>query len=179
MKLEHIYLLVILLALALAIPLTFVLRDYNMRIEKLESERQVIDIDKRVLPEETPAVVTPEAEKSIPVAEPAVVPEPRKAPATKPLSTNCEAYRHLVEKYNWNVNVAMKVMQAESSCNPEATNLKDNHGVCKGSFGLFQISCHGGKIYDPASNVAAAYAKYAARGWQPWGVCTSGKVSCY
>lgn len=91
---------------------------------------------------------------------------------------NCEAYRSLVSQYNWNVNTAMKVMQAESTCNAMAHNTTDNHGVCMGSFGLFQISCHSGAVYDPAQNIAIAYQKYQARGWQPWGVCTSGKVSC-
>lgn len=91
---------------------------------------------------------------------------------------NCEAYRSLVSQYNWNVNTAMAVMKAESGCNTMAKNTTDNHGVCMGSFGLFQISCHSGAVYDPAQNVAIAYQKYQARGWQPWGVCTSGKVSC-
>lgn len=99
--------------------------------------------------------------------------------ATYAGSGNCESYRGLVSQYNWNVSVAMKVMQAESSCNASAHNTTDNHGVCMGSFGLFQISCHSGAVYDPAENVAIAYAKYQARGWQPWGVCTSGKVACF
>lgn len=100
-----------------------------------------------------------------------------KKQATKSQTTypvGCERYRPLVEKYDWDVRIAMAIMQAESSCNPNAANWNDNHGVCKGSFGLFQISCHGGAIYDPAANVQVAWQKYQARGWQPWGAFTNG-----
>ena len=90
---------------------------------------------------------------------------------------NCETYRPLVAQYGWNVGVAMAVMKAESGCNPNAANWTDNHKVCKGSFGLFQISCHSGQVFDPVKNVQIAYQKYAARHWQPWGVCR-GKVVC-
>lgn len=127
-----------------------------------------------------PSEALPQAQ---PEPAPAVVPEqPKPEPApvqVAKLPTNCEAYRSLVAKYNWNVNVAMNVMRAESGCNPYAVNRTDNHKVCMGSYGLFQISCHSGAVYDPAANVSIAYSKYQARGWQPWGVCTSGKVSCY
>lgn len=92
---------------------------------------------------------------------------------------NCEAYRGLVSQYGWDVNTAMAIMRAESSCNPNAANTSDNHGVCMGSFGLFQISCHSGAVYDPAANVAIAWQKYQARGWQPWGVYTSGAYLKY
>ncbi len=88
--------------------------------------------------------------------------------STTTYAVGCDNYRDLVAQYNWNVDNAMKVMSLESGCNPSAANLQDSHGVCMGSFGLFQISCHGGQIYDPAQNVAAAYAKYKAGGWQPW-----------
>lgn len=94
------------------------------------------------------------------------------------VGSNCESYRHLVSQYDWPVDTAMTVMQAESGCNPQTINWGDNHEVCMGSFGLFQISCHSGKVTDPAKNVAIAYAKYQSRGWQPWGVCTNGTVIC-
>lgn len=98
-------------------------------------------------------------------------------PRTEAL-VSCETYRSLVAQYGWNVDTAMQVMKAESGCNPGAANTTDNHGVCMGSFGLFQISCHSGAVYDPAQNVAIAWSKYQKSGWQPWGVCTSGKVRC-
>lgn len=95
------------------------------------------------------------------------------------VSQSCEQWRPLVEKYNWDVELAMAIMQAESGCNPNAANNADNHGVCMGSFGLFQISCHGGQIYDPAKNVAAAWGKYQNNGWLPWGAYTNGAYTRY
>ena len=97
----------------------------------------------------------------------------------------CEQYRHLVERYQWDKAVAMAVMEAESTqngihCNPSAANMNDVHKdingnvICIGSFGLFQISCHSGQVYDPEKNVEIAWQKYQARGWQPWGAYTSG-----
>jgi hypothetical protein len=114
--------------------------------------------------------------KKKPVKQPSPKPKPAQVTPTYPVG--CERYRPLVEQYDWNVNTAMAVMAAESGCDPNAANWNDNHGVCTGSFGLFQISCHGGRIHDPAKNVAAAWGKYQARGWWPWGVCTNGRVNC-
>jgi hypothetical protein len=90
----------------------------------------------------------------------------------------CEQYRPLVAQYQWNVEVALAVMKAESGCNPNAANWNDSHAGCRGSFGLFQIACFDGQVYDPAKNVAIAFRKYQARKWQPWGVCTRGIVRC-
>lgn len=78
----------------------------------------------------------------------------------------------------------MAVMQGESGCEPMAKNPephKDANGnvICYGSFGLMQISCHGGEIYDPAANIEAAWVKYQARGWQPWGAFTDGRYLKY
>jgi hypothetical protein len=69
----------------------------------------------------------------------------------------------------------MAVMQAESGCNPQAANWQDQHSTCTGSFGLFQIACFDGQVYDPIQNIAIAWQKYQSRGWQPWGAYTSGK----
>ena len=82
----------------------------------------------------------------------------------------CEIYRPLVAQYGWNVESAMAVMKAESGCNPMAANLTDSHATCKGSFGLFQIACFDGQVFDPVQNVAIAWRKYVASGWRPWGV---------
>lgn len=82
----------------------------------------------------------------------------------------CEIYRPLVAQYGWNVESAMAVMKAESGCNPMAANLTDSHATCKGSFGLFQIACFDGQVFDPVQNVAIAWRKYVASGWRPWSV---------
>lgn len=108
---------------------------------------------------------------------------------SKPTGGSCEAYRPLVAQYNWDVHTAMAVMEAESTqfgihCNPNAANWNDQHYVngvlyCVGSFGLFQIACFDGQVYDPAKNIAIAYRKWQARGWQPWGAYTSGAYLRY
>lgn len=102
-------------------------------------------------------------------------------------SGNCEQFRHLIAQYSWNVSTMIAICNSESGGNPNAANWTDNHGVCKGSFGLFQISCHGGQIFDPAANVAAAWGKYVTAlnnpktgywGYWPWSVCKNGTLSC-
>lgn len=70
-------------------------------------------------------------------------------------------------------------MKAESGCNPYAANNKDNHRVCRGSFGLFQISCHDGKVFDPESNIRIAAQKRKTQGWRAWGVYKTGAYKRY
>lgn len=137
---------------------------------------------------ETEVLQIVQAEGSTPTVSPSpeveVIAHNIPQPAT-PYPIGCEKYRYLVEKYSWNISTAMAVMKAESGCNPNASNMNDRHYdakgklICVGSFGLFQVSCHGGKIFDPAQNVQAAWEKYKARGWQPWSATTCRyKVKC-
>lgn len=118
--------------------------------------------------------------------------EPSPQPPTVTVSEShpigCENYRTLVARYNWNVNVALNVMRAESGCNPSA--IGDGHltyyqnGTKYGmSCGMFQVrilpgrpSCN--EMHEPSKNIAYAYNLYKARGWTPWSVCTRGIVSC-
>ena len=94
----------------------------------------------------------------------------------------CEAYRDIISKYSWNVEVAMNVCKAESSGNPNNENLLDYHSFanCRGSFGLFQINCSHGRVFDPEKNIAIAHAMYEVRKWQPWAFHTCKVVvKCY
>jgi soluble lytic murein transglycosylase-like protein len=107
------------------------------------------------------------------VVEAIVAEEPKPKPSKR---YACEDWRHLVEQYDWDVDLALRVMEKESSCNPTATNPeahrnRDGSVFCYGSYGLMQVSCHDGVLYDPAENIAVAYRKYKAGGWSPWGVC--------
>lgn len=121
-------------------------------------------------------IVTP-TEAVDPIPQPEIVVEnvqeqtPNQAEANVTLNpVGCTNYRHLVEQYDWNVSVAMAVMQAESGCNPEASNWNDRHATCIGSFGLFQLGCFWtDNPHDPATNVAKAYEIYSRSGWRPWG----------
>ncbi len=91
------------------------------------------------------------------------------------------SYYNEIAKYDWNVSVAYAIMMAESNGNPEAVNWRDNHKVCKGSFGLFQMACShidsygltSDNIKDPETNIRAAYLLYKQRGWRPWGAYTN------
>jgi hypothetical protein len=70
-------------------------------------------------------------------------------------------------------------MYAESGCNSQAKNLKDNHKVCYGSFGLMQISCDYKNTLDAKENIRIAYEeKYNQKdkkgnqfGYSHWSVC--------
>ncbi len=89
-----------------------------------------------------------------------------------------EYYRHLIEQYNWNTDVAWAVMREESNFNPNAVNTEGHRG-CNGSYGLMQIACvHFGKYGinwdnwdNPEVNIHAAYLIWKDQGWKPWGVC--------
>lgn len=96
-------------------------------------------------------------------------------------SAECDRYASIIGRYSWDIRIAMAVMQAESGCDPSSANLNDVHQdakgniICKGSFGLMQISCHSGEVYDPERNIAIAWEKYKSRGWQPWGAYTDNR----
>jgi hypothetical protein len=84
-------------------------------------------------------------------------------------SGNCEVYRPIVAKYDWEVETAMLVMDKESGCVPTKISSTQDHG-------LFQL--HQEPIYDPEANVARAYQKYVrarrgVRNWSAWyAVCS-------
>lgn len=102
------------------------------------------------------------------------------APVSRPSGTfsaaagggNCEVYRGLVAQYDWNVSTMMRIMNAESGCNPTNHNFGDNHRSCLGSFGLMQIGCvHGYNVAylsNPANNIAAAYKIFKSQGYTAW-----------
>ncbi len=112
------------------------------------------------------------------ITEPEVVEEPIQVIQTN-LPAKCLDFYEEVSKYNWNVDVAMNIMKAESGCNPNAINKTDNHRQCLGSFGLFQISCTTSTTLDPKENIRLAYEeKYLKGGWKHWSVCKNGLVNC-
>lgn len=91
---------------------------------------------------------------------------------------NCEQYRSLVERYDWNVELALAVMRAESGCNPDGINWQDGHNGCTGSYGLYQVAClhfnENQDKLDVETNIAVAYRIYERSGWQPWAAYTNG-----
>lgn len=107
-------------------------------------------------------------------AEPVVVAAQAPAPQSTYVATGggCESFRGMVAQYDWDVNTMMRIMNAESSCIPTKHNHADNHRVCLGSYGLFQIGCvHGyavAHLESPANNIAAAYSIYKSQGYTAW-----------
>jgi soluble lytic murein transglycosylase-like protein len=96
------------------------------------------------------------------VQQPVVVPA---ASTTYP--AGCALYEPMVAAYSdWNVQIMMAIMQAESGCDPMAYNPS-------GCFGLFQVNGYGA-IFDPQTNIADAHAKWVSRGYTPWTTYTSG-----
>ena len=89
----------------------------------------------------------------------------------------------LVYSYPWPTATAYRVCMQESGGNSHNSNWSDNHmswAGCMGSFGLFQINCSHGQVYDGAQNVAIAYQMWSAAGgsfWQDW-PNTCRKVGC-
>lgn len=84
---------------------------------------------------------------------------------------DCEQYRHIIERYDWHTETAMRVCQIESGGNPTAANWNDSHQGCSGSFGLFQVGCLHGyskeQLERPIFNINVAYKIYKKQGW--WG----------
>lgn len=123
-------------------------------------------------------------QQTVPKPEIAVAtPEPVKATEPTP-QTGCEAYRHLFQQYDWPVNTALAICQAESSGNTQAVNWGDNHGKCKGSFSLMQVGCfwypyYGYAVTDrftPEVNVKIAYEIYKRQGsFKAWTTYTQGR----
>jgi hypothetical protein len=78
----------------------------------------------------------------------------------------------LISQYPWPVEQALSVARCESGLNPMARNPS-------GATGLFQIIGGNDAMFDPATNIAAAYRKYldgVSRGnpwmhWNLWGGC--------
>ena len=88
----------------------------------------------------------------------------------------------ILSKYDWDVEIALKVAFAESGLNTSAINLKDRHKGCNGSYGAFQLSClHGTpeELLDGRKNVEIAYSLWKRDGWFPWSTCLNGVVKCW
>ena len=105
--------------------------------------------------------------------------EPVKAPEPAPQPQGCDEYRSLVQQYDWDARIALAVMEAESSCRPDATNFNTNGSTDRG---LFQInSVHLSKVaspgllFDPAINIRVAYSVYQGSGWRAWSAFNNGK----
>lgn len=160
--------------------------------EQVNTTKQTNIVAAKPKPDTKPTpTATPSAPRDVETPEPDPTPTPTPEPAKtaqKTVSTgDCEQWRPLVSQYDWDVRTAMAVMQQESTmngipCNNMAINPTDDHtswAGCMGSFGLFQINCSHGAVYDPAKNIAIAYSMWRQSGWSPWSAYTSGEYAKY
>ena len=102
-----------------------------------------------------------------------------------PKQTGCEEYRSEISKYDWDVNLMMAIMKAESGCRTNAVG--DDYpigGVHAVSCGLFQVRSIGTRpscsaLKDPATNIAWAYRIYQGQGLKAWSVYSNGKYKAH
>ena len=99
----------------------------------------------------------------------------------------CERFRPLVAKYDWDVDIAMAVMKAESDCDPNRYNGTLNTDGTNDA-GLMQVNSRHdptSRRYDPGYNIALSYKIYRDRkswetnGWKAWSSCFNSRVKCY
>lgn len=94
----------------------------------------------------------------------------------------CAQYYDMVDQYDWDTEIMLAIMYAESSCRPnlDNTGLNKNGSV---DYGLFQInSIHGHNpedLMDPEYNIKAAYKIYKSQGLRAWSVYNSGRYLKY
>lgn len=106
-----------------------------------------------------------------------------------PILADCAKVESEINKYDWNKDLAIAVMKAESQCNAGAHGDEDlvyqqdgrDYGY---SVGVFQVRILPGREdcdgYDIAKNVACAYEIYTEKGgFDPWSGYTTGKYKQY
>ena len=97
-------------------------------------------------------------------------------------SEDYSQWDYLLEQYSWDIDIARRIMFAESNGGKDDYN-PEWHKGCQGSYGLMQIACihvsEPQKLFDPAYNIGVAYSIYKRSGWYPWGVCRSEIVNCW
>lgn len=188
MKIELKFLLAAVIAIALCYPVSNALehRSQLLNIEKTRNSKLLIDIQSKQKQLEQDQRDKADKQKQIEDLKKQLQDqqppdfEPASAVIAKRPTASCASYRDLVSQYNWDVNVALAVMQAESSCNTNDISSTCDHG-------LMQINCvHADLVagnlnllHDPATNIRVAYAIYSGDGWSPWVAYTSGAYLKY
>jgi len=96
--------------------------------------------------------------------------EPKPTPYTP--STHI---KHILTQYDWNVEIAYKIMMCESSGYERAVGDKDTPYY---SYGLFQIRALPERgldpewLFIPENNIQYAYDLWKEQGWRPWWNCS-------
>jgi hypothetical protein len=92
-----------------------------------------------------------------------------------PSETGCETYRPLLEKYNWDVHIALAVMQAESGCNPTSLSQTSDRGLMQiNAVHADMVNGNLNALFDPATNIQVAHRVYLSQGWKGWSAYNNG-----
>jgi hypothetical protein len=97
----------------------------------------------------------------------------------------CRDYYNLLKQYDWDVNIMLAIMKAESGC--DTNRVGDNYpigGLLAPSCGLLQIRTLAGRpsceeLKRSETNVEWAYRLYKANGYKPWSVYNNGQYTRY
>jgi len=95
-----------------------------------------------------------------------IEPPKQKQTLTTKYKPGVERWRPLVEKYDWPVNTALKIMSCESGGNPNALSRTNDRGlmqinhIWKGKYDLNTFE----DFFNPEKNVYAGYRIYKNRG---------------
>jgi hypothetical protein len=120
----------------------------------------------------------PQAQESLPSDAPQVEPAAVVLQEPETPAIGCHHYADLIDRYEWNTNVMLKICVCESSGNPHA--IGDGHLTYKVgatvygySVGLLQVRYlpgreHYGNLQDPSTNIAAAYDIWKRQGYNAW-----------
>lgn len=157
-----------LIAVLLSALLTILIVPHQDTPKQQFIHKQMISIKKSSqLKQKVPAKRRVGTKSKQTLTAPAIKPEPQVA--------NCSSYIPAFRQYNWNVNVAVAICEAESRGNPNAISPINYDGLR--DYGLMQL--HGEPILNPARNIAAAYVKYQTQGWEAWTTYNSGRYLAY
>ena len=108
----------------------------------------------------------------------------------RPVKYDCSSIRAEIDKYDWNKELALAVVKAESDCNVEARGDEDyiyieNDREYGYSVGAFQVRILPGRedcdTYDLERNISCAYDIYkkANNSFTPWSMWNNGEYKKY
>ena len=143
------------------------------QIEEIQADKEATQAEKDAEIENLKKELQAKRERE---ANEARIAQQRQQVAAKTVTSGCEQYRPLLEKYSWNVDTMLHAMRLESGCNPHAVG--DQYvigGIYAPSCGLLQVRTLAGRpdcesLKNPTVNIATAYQIWQNQGYRAWSV---------